>query len=286
MFARTKVLGVALYLVGALVVVLTAHVMFRVYRRSPPWAILPDPATMPKSATSGSPGDVHFKYSPMLLARARHQLNQLQQTLEKTSAELKNRTQVLNQTRAEYRSLQAELDQTLTWVFELIADEAGLSQDADSPARQDQAASARAELETELEKLRSELSKTELLEHEQSQQVEDLKSELTRTELDIAFLQTQSEQQIGTLLEEKVAIESAATQALIQLGATAVPPLVGLLDDDRENVRSWSAAVLGKIGRDAKEAAPALKNLLNDPVERVRTQAKQALAVVESTSEK
>ena len=286
MFARIKILGVALYFTGALVVALTALVMFREYRSAGPRAALGGPPPASAAVAGGSRGNVDFQYSPVLLARARHQLNQLQQTLEKTSSELRNRTQLLNHTRAECRALQAELDQTLAWIFELIADEEGLRLDADSPSRQHQAASARAELEGELEKLRSELSKTELLEHEQAQQVEDLKAELARTELDIAVLQTLTEQQIGTLVEEKLAIESAATQALIQLGPAAVPPLVALLEHTNAEVRSWAASVLGKIGREAKEAAPALRNLLNDPAEGVRTQATQALAALESTAEK
>ena len=62
-----------------------------------------------------------------------------------------------------------------------------------------------------------------------------------------------------------------AMSAIAEVGKDAVPPLVVALD--HEEARYWASQILGMIGPDAADAAPAVAKILNDPRAEVRREA-------------
>jgi hypothetical protein len=90
-------------------------------------------------------------------------------------------------------------------------------------------------------------------------------------EILIGQLQTPGPGKLGTI------------NALAQSGSKlAIPPLVKLLTDIREDQRAAAADALGRLG--ASQAIPQLKSLLNDPVFPVRMSAAGALYQLEDYS--
>ena len=81
------------------------------------------------------------------------------------------------------------------------------------------------------------------------------------------------------LLDDRVADGVMTTLAAI--GPGAVPALQSALDDERESVRVNATQTLGKIGREAKQTSPDLRQLVaKDPSSRVRTEAALALGYI------
>jgi HEAT repeat protein len=80
---------------------------------------------------------------------------------------------------------------------------------------------------------------------------------------------------IGVLREANWFRRWYATEALVRIGRTAVPPLVNALEDRDSNVRRHAARALGKIG-EARAVRP-LTAALSDGHEEVRREAAQAL---------
>ncbi len=68
--------------------------------------------------------------------------------------------------------------------------------------------------------------------------------------------------------------------ALVQIGAAAVPPLLEVLRDDDPEARIVAIETLGKFGTKATAAIPQLITGLNDPEPRIRTAAAQALSEI------
>jgi len=209
------------------------------------------------------------------LAHVQKRLNELQASLAATSATLDQRTRELRTKDQECQSLQMELDETLNIVMHLFAEERQ-SRDA-GPGEAGAGRSGLEEPQTELQKLREELRKAELLEQEQGRQLEELRAGLMSAEAEIAEIQMATEQEITALLAVKEGLATVAAQSLIRTGKPSVPSLTRLLSDDRAEVRAWAAYVLGEIGQDAEEASTVLISLLSDPNQDVRDQSQQAL---------
>lgn len=77
--------------------------------------------------------------------------------------------------------------------------------------------------------------------------------------------------------DDDAIVRDAAGIALAQTGRVAIPVLISFLEQqDDEDLRLRSAVVLGKWGRDANSAAPALKALWEDPQAAVRLAALDA----------
>jgi HEAT repeat protein len=75
--------------------------------------------------------------------------------------------------------------------------------------------------------------------------------------------------------------------ALLQMGPaneemvrTALPLLTGALSSTREFVRVEAAMSLGKLGKSATSALPALEKAQQDPQASVRTAASEAIAKI------
>ena len=77
-----------------------------------------------------------------------------------------------------------------------------------------------------------------------------------------------------------------AAHGLAAIGAAAVPALVAVLKDERENVRASAAYALGEMGPVAAEAVDALITLLTDESEEVRRHAISALGMIKVPTSK
>jgi HEAT repeat protein len=73
---------------------------------------------------------------------------------------------------------------------------------------------------------------------------------------------------------------STVTQALGQIGSSAVPALIEALVKRHKQVRREAARALGKLGSTARAAVPALQKTLTDPDLKVRMAAAQALGIM------
>ena len=71
-----------------------------------------------------------------------------------------------------------------------------------------------------------------------------------------------------------------AAHGLAAIGASAVPALMNVLEDERENVRASAAYALGEMGPVAAEAVDGLIALLTDESEEVRRHATSALGMI------
>ena len=77
-------------------------------------------------------------------------------------------------------------------------------------------------------------------------------------------------------------IHGAAALALAQIGAPAVPTLVGALDSDEISVRQSAIEALGEIGPEARDAVPALTQIVTtDESTAVKYAARKALASIQ-----
>jgi hypothetical protein len=273
-----------LYFGIALVAIIAGYTAYAVYRTQSDVRQL---ATGISSTSAGKlgPGSRGQKpetlYAPELLERANYRLRQLQATLEKTHRLLEQQREEVREKTHESLVLQEELDQTIALVFELMADQALDLETSVNAEALEQRERVKEKLESEMEALKAELFRSEFLEQEQSAQLEELQDELIRADIEITALQLEAEAQIGALVEDKQVLEAAASQALVQAGAAAVPALTEFLNDTSADVRSWAAFVLGQIGAEAQTAVPQLQERLADPVEDVRLEAQAALLRIE-----
>jgi len=78
--------------------------------------------------------------------------------------------------------------------------------------------------------------------------------------------------------DEDADLRNGAMEALVAFGEMAVPHLTNLLTDDNEEVRNFSAVMLGDIGN--SEAVVPLINALRDAEANVRHAAAEALGKI------
>ena len=207
------------------------------------------------------------------LTRAHAKMNELQSMLQRNSRLLEMRTRKLNQKTVECKALQEQLDGTIATVLELLAAD---SDEDNSEALQQLGQ----DLQNELKQLKLELERSEELELEQMQQVAQLKTDLAATDAEIVELREETNDELLTLLEQHQVLDATARRAFTQLGAAAVPVLVELLSDERAEVRTWAASVLGGLGAEGQDAVPALMGMLVDSDKIVREQAKRSLELL------
>ncbi len=271
---RNRLLIAGLYATIGLFVVIIATVTYAYYQAVAANSIARMEANLAADQAASNPPANLQPPQPVLnaaaLTRAHAQLNDLQAMLERNSRLLDKRTTLLNQKTSECKLLQEQLDGSITAVLAL------LDMGADGEPNEARLTVGR-NLEQEFKQLKTELGLSESLELEQMQQVEQLKAELAATESQIASIRAQADAELLMLLEQQRLLDATARRAFTQLGATAVPVLVGLLSDDRAEVRAWAASILGGLGANGQDAVPALMGMLVDDNESVRNQAKRSL---------
>ncbi|MAD79792.1 MAG: hypothetical protein CMJ50_02960 [Planctomycetaceae bacterium] len=274
---RNSLLIVGLYTSVGLLVAVTGYGTFAYYKSVSSSALADMEATLAAeiaaSARTGNTQPPRPLANTAALTRAHAQLNQLQTMLERNSRLLEKRTTLLNQKTTECKALQAQLDGSIATVLELL----GTDTEASSSEVRQQVGR---DLEQEFNQLKTELDRSESLELEQMQQVAQLKTELAATESEIAEIREQTNAELLSLLEQQQLLDTTSRRAFTQLGSAAVPVLVEFLSDERAEVRSWAASVLGGLGADGQDAVPALMGMLVDDDRIVRDQAKRSLELL------
>ena len=109
---------------------------------------------------------------------------------------------------------------------------------------------------------------------------ENLSLDLAQWELD------QAQRQISELeaaAERASQVSMAFSSVLIEVGAAATPELLPMLRDERPEIRSWAAWVLGHIRPVDAETQPALEQLLFDDNTDVAAAARSALQDIKQT---
>lgn len=275
MFGRHKdLLVAATYAIVLLVLGVSARLAFVYYRdaAAAPLATETDAATRNVVSVGADKKVIHYDYTAV--ADANERLAELQSNLNRISNQLQEKSKLLNQRNAECRALEAKLDESVAFAMELLVQES-------SADRSEKHREAKETLETDFETLRKQLRESQLLSNEYGERVDALRLELMQADLEIASLRERAENEVATLIGERLAIEVAAADALVQLGEEAVPPLLVLLQGPQAEVRLWAATVLGKLGLNATAAIEPLHNLANDPDRRVVEAARRALLQIE-----
>jgi HEAT repeat protein len=190
----------------------------------------------------------------------------LRTQVDRLSARLNRLSELLEQKTAEYDALKTEFDQN----NELLRDLLTLEQ---KPAAR----------KPDLQEIKPDADKAEAA-AEMAETVARLNAELREARAELAALEKEAaldDLHIFELEESKHYFESAAADALVRSGETAVPALLDLLLDRRAEIRYWAATLLGRIGPDAESAVDALHDALSDTNEEVRNAARIALRRIE-----
>jgi HEAT repeat protein len=266
---------VAVYAIVLLLLGVSARLAFVYYQDGGPSliAIEPDPAQQ-RVVVSGTPGIKAIHYDYTAVAAANERLAALQSSLERTSAQLQEKSKLLNQRNAECRVLEEKLDESIAFALELLVQEP-------SANREEQTRDVKAKLEGDLASLRRQLRDSQVLSNEHTERLDVLRLDLMQADLEIESLRERAESEIAALVGERLAIELAAGEAMLQLGEESVPPLTELLHSPQPEVRLWASTVLGKLGLSAAAAIAPLKALANDPDTRVAAAARRALTLIE-----
>lgn len=276
MFGRHGgLLLVAVYATLILVIGVSARLAFLFYNQpaSSPGVAVFEPSGR-RVAAGKTPGSKAIHYDYAAVAAANERLATLKSNLERTTAQLHEKSKLLNQRNAECRVLEETLDESVAFAMQLLVQEPGAD-------REEQARGARAKLEGDLAALKQQLRESQILSDEHAEQLDVLRIELMQADLEVASLRERAERDVAALIGERLAIEAAAGDALVQLGEEAVPPLAALLQHEHPEVRLWSATVLGKLGLDASPAIESLNRLAGDPDPRVASAARYALTLIE-----
>lgn len=86
---------------------------------------------------------------------------------------------------------------------------------------------------------------------------------------------------LTALSQRDAVVAGYASQAMVEMGDTAIPLLTAILSDEQADARAWAAWVLGQMGSSAAVATPDLEPLLNDDNEEVVEAASEALRLIE-----
>jgi uncharacterized small protein (DUF1192 family) len=240
---------------------------------SAPTAIEPDTADQ-RVVVNKIPDTKAIHYDYTAVAAANERLAALQSNLERTSAQLQEKSRLLNQRNAECRVLEEKLDESVAFAMELLVQEP-------SAARAEQTRDVKVKLEEDLAALRKQLRESQVLSNEHTERLDELRLDLMQADLEIASLRERAESDVAALVGERLAIEVAAGTAMLQLGEESVAPLTELLQSSHPEVRLWASTVLGRLGLSATTAIEPLNNLANDPDKRVADAARRALMLIE-----
>lgn len=275
MFGRQNNLFVLVaYSFVLLLLLVSARLAFVYYGSNrPPATSESELAREPRVAASKvTRAPIHYDYAAV--AAANERLALLQANLERTTAQLHEKSKLLNQRNAECQLLEKKLDESVAFAIELLAQEP-------SADRDEQTRDVKALLEKDLTALRKQLLDSEVMSDEHTKRLKSLRSELMEADQQIASLRERAEREIAALVDERLAVEVVTADIMLQLGEDGVPSLVGLLGHEQAAVRLWAATVLGNLGLAATTAIEPLNQLSNDPDVRVVAAARQSLMRIE-----
>ena len=108
----------------------------------------------------------------------------------------------------------------------------------------------------------------------------DVEAEIASLEWELSQSQSRVMELELSMLRELEA-SSRATEAIVSIGAPAVPTLIQYLSDSSPEVRRWAATALGRIGPEAFEALESLRQAMRDSDVDVATAARQAIDQIE-----
>jgi HEAT repeat protein len=204
----------------------------------------------------------------------------LRELLERRTATLLKQTDALKLARAESATLKAELErlkieyermrQQTDWqLASIVAEVSQNSGDDPSPTSIGLLADSLLEnIVADEDPLAAESSTT------------DAESEIAALEWELSESQSRVMELELSMLRELEA-SSRATDAIVSIGAPAVPTLIQSLSDTSPEVRRWAATALGRIGPEAFESLEGLRQLMRDSDVDVATAARQAIDQIE-----
>lgn len=169
-------------------------------------------------------GAIHYDYTAV--AAANERLATLRSNLERTTSQLQEKSKLLRQRNAECRTLEEKLDDSVAFAMELLVQEP-------TADREEQTRDVKAKLDGDLAALKKQLRESQILGDEQTERLDVLQIELMQADLEIASLRDRAEREITALIGERIAIEVAAGETMVQLGEEAVTPLTALLQDEQ-----------------------------------------------------
>ncbi|MGE0757144.1 MAG: HEAT repeat domain-containing protein [Pirellulaceae bacterium] len=276
MDTRNSVLIVAAYVVGGIVVagVGLGYFSWRQAARLQEIQARAEAARLDQ--LRANPGSLTGPYAAAA-ARGRQSLAELKSALTATRDRLDKSTAALNRKNQECQELKEELDNSFMLLLSLISDE---SDPTATPERPAMSRGTREKLDTELERLRLSLVRSETLDSERQRQLEMLQRELAEADLELSMMQEEARRVVEGLTAEKQVLEDASIRVIGPCGILAVPRLIEYLKDERVEVRRWSARALGAVGPEAIDARPFLRELLADPDEDVRRYVQTALSAI------
>lgn len=273
-----RLIAWAAYITGAVLIGSGAFFAFHYYRQP---SVAGGVATVPSTAgerlsaesrAASIPAERSPPVEQMYLQRV--QIKRLQTLLDQKTKLLQQKTALLDQKNTEQQALRSELDDAIDLLGVLVAEVV-----AGNPSSNSRATDA--ELQMELERLREESAKSQMLAEQQQGELDRLKEELGATDAGISQLQQQAETEFEQLVADRNAFEAVVAETLVRIGAEAVPSLVYQLAHRRADVRQWAAVMLGELGPTAKEAIPPLQDALKDQDASVRDAARRALEKVD-----
>ncbi len=269
-----RLIAWAAYVTGAVLIGSGSFFAFHYYRQTnttgePAAVQLPSGGTPgAESRAAPSPTEPSPPAEQMYLQRV--QIKRLQTLLDQKTELLQKRTALLDQKNAEHEALRSELDEAIDLLAVLAAEVAARNPTSGNGPTD-------AHLRLDLQRLREESEKGQVLATQQEEELNRLKEELGMTDEGIAQLQQQAEREFAALAADREAFEAVVSETLVRLGETAVPVLISQLGHPRADVREWAAKVLGNFGPAAKSAGPALLDALEDKDPAVRAAASRAL---------
>ena len=273
MHAQNSTLVLVLYLLIGAVVILAGRLVY-LQTSERVTALVPTADEVPNHRdVITTPSGRNRGVSTLALARANQQLTALKSALESSTDLLRQRTERLAEKDAECRRLEAELEESIDFVFSLT-DEGGDAGSKETPS----------DLERQLRALRGELQSTSGAWREQLTQLEDLRAALVESEVRIEEVQSAAEAEFTVLARDREVLLTAVRDSLTLLGEDIVPVLSDLLRHRSPTVRAWSAKVLGSIGPDASAAIPTLLDLVSDSDRTVREEARRAARTTDTST--
>jgi HEAT repeat protein len=268
METRNSALIVALYILGA---VLVAGICFTYYSYERSFSR----TQLAEDSDSNTTPAFNRRYQPSYsaaLVKANKAVRDLEASLSTSQTLIEARTSALNQKTSECKVLREQLDHALALLHNLL--------DEDEPGSReiDRTSGVRVKLETEFSQLQESLDKPNTTTTENADSLVQLQSELIQADLHLAALEQQSQRDLQLLTTEKQSVEQTSSEVIARCGVMAMPLLIELLSDERVEIRRWSAKALGAIGPDARDALPALRELVGDPDPTVRSEVTRAIA--------